>query len=216
MNKIQKIVQFLLAKENRLGAIILFIGIIALGFVSFAAIDRFASHSGQYAELSEEEIANFRDESYFERRIEEENRQRVEQEQERLRYERQQDIKRAQIEGAWDMRNEAYRGLLQLSQGNYKLVLIHNTDRRLQRYSVGTYDLKDDILTFRPRYSAQAQREFAGYSRLTASTFPVLVSKQGSRLVLQRPTRDAGVFVPNYHPFLNIMPDEIAIFQTLK
>ena len=221
MKRVQRTIQFLLAKENRIGAVILLIGLIAFLFVSVQALNRFVFSDGQsnQIEYDREDVAteNFRNVSP-EAVAQIRQRQQEAKRQEKLKYDRQQDILEASIQGSWEFNGPKFRYLLQLWKGGYKMIFIpqKNSDE-LYKYSVGHYSLKKDVLILKPvRSYPQAKEEFPGYRPLTRSAFPFLVARQGSRLILQKPTRNAGVYVPPRHPVLVDIPDEVAVFSPLK
>ncbi|MEM9470257.1 MAG: hypothetical protein AAF988_08855 [Pseudomonadota bacterium] len=221
MERVQKAIQFLLAKENRVGTVILLVGLIAFLFVSVQALNHFVFSSGKsnQIEYDREEITteNFRNVSP-EAVAQIRQRQQEAKRQEKLKYDRQQDILEASIQGSWQFNGPKFRYLLQLWKGGYKMILIPQKDSgERYRYSVGNYSLKKDVLILDPvRSYPKAREEFPGYDVLTLSRFPFLVALQGSRLVLQKPTRNAGVYVPPRHPVLVDIPDEVAVFSPLK
>ncbi|MEM7618212.1 MAG: hypothetical protein AAF244_02395 [Pseudomonadota bacterium] len=201
----QNLKEFILAKENRLGVIVLCVGALALIWVLFSAYNKFTGtvdtteyYTQQPAEAPKPEYVQ-------------------EQKPEKPKYKVQSDIEEANIIGAWDGQAENGRVLLQLSNGIYKFAFVSRTNAKPNIYSMGTYRLNNGILHLQPGsdYKA-AQKEFPGYHNLTRSPFPISVVRRGNRLILQRPDQSSGVYVPPVHHMLKLMPDELAVLEPLK
>lgn len=222
MEKVQKAIQFLLAKENRIGAVILLIGLFSFVFVSISALNRFSpSRDGIkdgrviYDQEASVQADNFRNVSP---QLIKEIEKKQSTDTEKLKFDRQQNIQESEIQGAWNLNTDKYRYLIQLSKGQYKLVMI--PERGVSGsfyYSVGRYTIQNDLLILNPiKYYEQAEKEFPGYRVLTKSKFPVLVSRKGGSLIMQVPGRAAGVYVPPRHPLLRNMTDQVAVFSKLQ
>jgi len=204
-NKIQRALRFLMAKENRLGAIILCLGVVAIIVVAFMALSRWSGGSSVERFYAQEETIK-KPPAYV---------QPVE--SSKPKYRRQENITPQQIIGAWEVQTEKGRGLLQLNNGAYKFALIQENAAVANIYSMGNYRLQNDLMIFEPNTNrAERQREFQGYRMLTRSPFPVLVARKGRNLVFQKPDGRVNIYVPPVHPFLRLMPDELAVFNQLK
>ena len=209
MKRLDDILRFLKAKENRLGVIVLFIGLMALIIVGIMALGGLSGGKSTTERFYQDQAEN-------QRKINRpENVQPVT--QEKPKYKRQADITEAQIQGAWEIEMSDGKALLQINQGTYKLAIISNSTAAPNRYSLGRYVMRDDLLVLTPNSDYKLGRsQFPGYRNLTTSKFSFMVLKRGGKLVLQKPTRDMGVYIPPRHVFLNMVQDEVAVFSILK
>lgn len=220
MGRIKKTIRFLLAKENRIGAVILLIGVVAFVFMSVQAANRFiVSSNGSDSRIAYDNEVDVQAENF--RNVSKDVIKRIEKKKvtkSSLKYPRQENIEESAIQGAWTLNTDKYRYLLQLTRGQYKLVLIPEPGTSGGRYySVGTYSLEKDLLQLKPiNYYEQAATEFPGYRVFTRSSFPFFVRRDGSNLILQKPTREAGIYVPPRHPLLREIPEKVAVFSPLK
>lgn len=196
---------FILAKENRLGVVVLCVGALALIWVLFTAYNKYTGTVDTTEYYAQQEAEAPIPEYVQERKPE------------KPKYSVKADIEESQIIGAWDGQATDGRMLLQLTKGIYKFAFVNKTGTRQNVYSMGRYDLNGALLTLRPSNDHRAAaKEFPGYKNLTQSPFPVSVSRKGSRLILQRPDDSFNVYVPPRHPLLKLMPEEVAVFEPLK
>ncbi len=205
--KNKSIGRFLIAKENRLGVVILCIGFFALIWVSFKAYDRYFAFDNPPQTL------------YSAANVPTPPPQFVEQVKvKKPKYKKQSEITLSEITGAWDIVNEQGRSIFQLSSdGSYKFAYISQNRGIPNRYSMGNFILKDGLLIFTPHINKKLGREqFPGYLNLTKAKFPIAVARSGRKLILYKPNRSFGVYVPPTHPFFTLMPDDIVKFSTLR
>ncbi len=205
--KSQSYRQFLTAKENRLGVIILCVGFMALVWVSIKAYNQYFPSIDMGETL------------YSAANIPTPIPEFVEEVQpEKPKYKKQKGIATSEIEGSWDMVSVKGRALLQLSSdGYYKFAFISDNIGNPNRYSMGQYTLNNGLLILNPSINRKEGRvQFPGYANLTRAKFPIAVAKSGRKLVLYKPDRSFGVYVPPTHPFFALMPDEIVEFSLLK
>ena len=199
-------------KANILGIAVLGVGVLAVLIVGVLAYRSLSfSADGQGAQISREEINAFKEaEPIFEE-------EQAAEEKPKPTYKRQKSISERQIVGSWDTQIKGGRALLQLQGGTYRLIIVMDNPAASRWYSNGTYTLQDDLLVLSPnmKWGPPKSKRF-GYRVLTRSNMPVMVSKNRGNLVWQVPGPDADIYVPNYHPMLNLTEDKIAVWDVLK
>lgn len=203
----QSLTQFLTAKENRLGVVILCVGCLALFWVSVKVYHKyFPSDKAPQTMYNAANIPTPTPE--FVQEIQ----------PEKPKYKQQSGIAISEIQGSWDMTSVQGRALLQISpDGNYKFAFISQNSGNPNRYSMGKFTLENGLLNFNPNINKKLGREqFPGYLNLTKAKFPIAVAKSGRNLILYKPDRSFGVYVPPTHAFFELMPDEIVEFSLLK
>lgn len=206
-NKIHALARFLKARENRLGVVVLLLGVFALLFMGAQAYKKFGSEEGQGREslYTSADVA-IEPPDYI---------QSIE--QPKQQFERQPKIDTKDIEGSWDAQAVNGRALLQLKGGRYNFIFLNNDKSANNIYSMGTYEMRNDLVIFKPdRNLTQGKKQFPDYQVLTRSQFPLAVVKKGRQLVMYKPDRSFDVYVPPRHPLLTLMPDEVASFSVLK
>jgi len=202
----KKILEFLRAKENRLGVIILIIGFFALVTVMAMAFGRLGGQKSAEEFYQSQQGEIIIPPAYI-----------APVKNEKPKYKRQTDITQDAIQGAWEIKIKNGKALLQINKGLYKIAIIMDGGGLPNLYSVGQYSMRDDLLIFEPNTDYRiAQNEFRGYRILTRSKFSVMVLKKGKKLIFQKPTRDMGVYVPPRHPLLHLTEDNVAEFNLLK
>ena len=136
---------------------------------------------------------------------------------------RQQSILLNSLVGQWVASTQKGVCLFKINkQGGYRIILIEKRkEGKTKRiYSQGNFTMEEDIIQFTPDRSIKPPiRPGEGkiYSRnLTVSGFPVMVSRHSEQLIWKRPSKDVKIYVPNDHPVLRHMDENIAIFKRLK
>ena len=205
-HQITALFQFLKAKENRLGVVILAVGLIALIYMGTQAYIKFFGGGEGNSSLYTSADVPIAVPEYVQ--IDEKKKPQ---------FSRELDIQKTEVEGSWDAQGIGGRALLQFKNGQYTFVFLYNEQAAINIYSIGTYELKNDLMILTPdRNTARGQKQFPDYRTLTRSRFPLAVTKKGRKLVLYKPDRSFDVYVPPRHAFLNLMPDEVGRFSVLK
>lgn len=129
---------------------------------------------------------------------------------------RQKNIRESDITGAWDAQLDNARALLQLKNGTFRLIIVERAAQGTRFYINGTYTLEEDILVFDPDTRSKPPSEKFDYRILTRAKMPMMVGKYKGKMVWQVPPEEANIYVPNYHAILNRVPNNIAVWSTLK
>jgi hypothetical protein len=138
---------------------------------------------------------------------------------------RQENITFQLMEGKWIAMTVEGVVLLKLSTDKtYKLVFINEGNNGQRIYSEGVFTQQGDILRFKPDRRIKPPTHIRGnriFSRkLTASPFPVMVSKQGNNIIWKRPSVEAArqlrISVPNEHAVLNKVEEQIVVWKRMK
>lgn len=126
-------------------------------------------------------------------------------------------ITERQLIGDWDSRIDEGRALLQLREGTYRLVIIMDNKAAARWYSNGYYELSEGgLLVLKPNLDWGAPTGQAQYRILTRADMPVIASLYKGRLVWQKPDSNIDIYVPNTHPFLDLIQSKIAFWRVLK
>ena len=227
-NKVRRAWRFLLKKENRVGALVLLGGLVTLIIMVALAVGRGAPHvhiddeppsaaeAAQSADFFENRRARRLDETRDTAQAE--NQEAAAREQPVFKKMRRFDSRK--ILGSWDMRSGDTRILAQFrgtdnagQGGRYKMLIV---ERGEQYFSIGTYTVQEDLVLFNPDSSTTARNNYREFRLLTRSDFPLHATFDGRRLVLQRPDTSYDIYVPNYHPVLEKLPQKIAVLSPLS
>ncbi len=201
-----------MASNNKIGIVVLAIGIVAFFGVAGIAYQKFMAPST--IERVAEEQASAQTPSQTQRRQQQiENSQIIS----NASQVRQTDIEKQDIRGTWETRLLEGRALLQINKNTYQLIIIMDNPAASRWYSNGKYTLKEDLLILKPDMKmAPPEAGRVAYRVLTRSDLPVLVSKQGGKQLWRLPGKDADIYVPNYHPFLNLVKDKISVWSEMQ
>lgn len=197
--------------NNKLALSIVLGGVLAFATVGVMAYQIFFG-SGAGAEISQEDMRVLQNTP-----SQAENITAPPSEDQKIKKElkRQKSISENQITGSWIVPLKDGQGLVQLSGGTYRLIIVPSTGSRW--YSNGRYTLKDDLLMLKPNleWGAPQSNKF-NYLLLTRGNIPVMVSLYEGRMVWQSPSADMDIYVPPSHPFLTLTREGIAVWRVLK
>jgi hypothetical protein len=200
------------ASNNKIGIIVLAIGIVAFFAVAGIAYQKFMMPS-EIERVAEDEARAQAPSQAQKRQQQIETAQTIS----NASVNRQKDIEKQEIRGTWETRLLEGRALLQIKKNTYQIIVVMDNPAASRWYSNGRYELTEDLLMLKPDMKMRPPE--AGrvpYRVLTRSNFPVLVSKQGEKLLWRVPGDDADVYVPNYHPFLNLVKDKISVWSVMR
>lgn len=185
------------------------VGLVALIYAGSAVINQFGRGNNADNPLTQEEVDAFKSNS-----VERSSDQTPAQQPS---YRRQSSIKESDVTGSWDGRVDEARILLQLTDGNYKIIIVPDNSNLTRSYSYGTYSLEQDLLMLYPDTSLKGpESKHFNYKILTRSKFPIAVSLYKERLIWQVPGKEFDIYVPNYHPVLDLTDKRIVAWKVLK
>lgn len=135
-------------------------------------------------------------------------------------YKRQKNVKPADITGMWQTNINGGKAVVQIENGVYRIVVSFDNRNLERRYSNGTYRMVDDVMILTPRTEwGPPTTDGAEYRPLTVSEFPLLVARDGKKLVWQNPKRadvaDGDIYIPNVNPFLTLTQNGVAVWEKL-
>lgn len=196
--------------KNPIALAIFGISLLAFAYACILAIKTFSGGGSteETVRISQDELDEFKNAGA----------RQVQKEEPVKSFKRQRRIKEKQITGVWDAKLGNARGLLQMKDGGFRLILIDRTSSSLRYYINGTYTLQEDILLFNPDVRQVPPSEKYDYQILTRSEFPVMVSKHKGKMVWQEISDDVDVdvYVPNNHAVLDRAKNGIAVWSALK
>jgi hypothetical protein len=183
-----------------------FIGYVVLGFGALAviAVLMLAFGGSNDVELTAEQTALGEELT----RIEAPSEAEAQKPQQKLYLKRQKKIDADDMQGGWQAVIGDYLTVLQIQKGAFQIIMALPDPNRPRKYYSGTYRILDDLIVLKPEFKWGAPKRPPGsditYTRLTASSFPMIVGFDKGNMVWQNaPRSETRVYVPPRSPLLS-------------
>lgn len=126
------------------------------------------------------------------------------------------EVSESQISGAWEtILKQNMTGIMDLSNGRYRLILANDNPAVYRFFSNGTYEVDGkNILILRPDPNSSAPQDGFRYRPVYREPMSVKMERRGEYMIWTRPPSTYyNVINPSSHPLLRLADDNLMIWQ---